>query len=117
MNKKIVVVEDDRDILEIISQLLQDEGYDVTSYNNGDVIDLIKNNKPDLILCDNWLPSHRGNEICKQLKADPDTSNIPFILISTSMHLADIAHACGADSYMQKPFNIKEVTSIVKSYL
>ncbi|MXV52574.1 response regulator [Pedobacter sp. HMF7647] len=114
--KKIMIIEDDKDILEILEHILSGQDYQVFAFSTGQQIDKIREITPDLILCDNWLPGTRGTELCKQLKAS-DLANIPFILISTSMSLTEEAIDCGADSYIQKPFNIKEVISIVATYL
>jgi len=117
MDKKILIIEDDEDILEIVSCILEEEGYAITILTHGDVIDEIRANLPDLILCDIWLPKRKGTEICKILKSDPLTAHIPFIVISTVMNLPQIASKCGADAYIEKPFQIKELVNIVKTYL
>lgn len=117
MSSKIMIIEDDNDILEILSGLFSDEGYEVKAVTNGDMLDEIKAYRPDLVLCDIWLPKLKGTELCRQMKADDATKNIPFILSSTSMNIENLAIQCGADSWIEKPFNIKEVTHIVKAYL
>lgn len=117
MSKKILIIEDDEDIVDIMSVILKEEGYKVNILTHGDVIDDIKADIPDLILCDIWLPKRKGTEICKILKADPDTAHIPFIVISTAMNLPQIARKCGADGYIEKPFQIRELVDIVKTYL
>jgi CheY-like chemotaxis protein len=117
MSKKILVIEDDEDILDILTGILNEEGYKVTALTHGDVADDIKADPPDLIICDIWLPKQKGTELCKILKADPKTKEIPFIVISTAMNLPQIAMKCGADGYIEKPFQIKELVDIVKTYL
>ena len=117
MSKKILIIEDDQDILDILSCVLNAEGYTIRTLIHGDVIDEINADLPDLILCDIWLPKRKGTEICKILKSDPNTSHIPFIVISTAMNLPQIAGKCGADTYIEKPFQIKELVNIVKTYL
>jgi DNA-binding response OmpR family regulator len=112
-----MIIEDDKDILGILSKLFSDEGYEVEVSERGDVFDAIKSLQPHLVLCDIWLPKLKGTELCKQLKSDESTRNIPFILSSTSMNIEHLAIQCGADSWLEKPFNIKEVTHIVKAYL
>ncbi len=117
MSKKIMVIEDDKDILEILTRLFEGEGYAVIPSMSGDVEELIVSEHPDLVLCDIWLPKLKGTELCKRIKAEPKTRDIPFILSSTSMNLPQLAHESGADSYLEKPFNIREVIHIVKAYL
>ena len=117
MSKKILIIEDDEDILNILSFILKEQGYIITALTHGDVIDKIRADLPDLILCDIWLPKRKGTEICKILKSDPLTAHIPFIVISTVMNLPQIAMKCGADAYIEKPFQIKEMVNIVKTYL
>ncbi|MXV16062.1 response regulator transcription factor [Hufsiella ginkgonis] len=117
MSSKLMIIEDDHDILSILSRIFEDEGYEVKISTNGDVEEVIRNYQPDLVLCDIWLPKKKGTELCRSLKADESTRTIPFILSSTSMNLPKLAHECGADSYIEKPFNIKEVLNIVKAYL
>ena len=73
MAKKIIIIEDDQDILEILAFILKEEGYDVSTISDGNEIDSIASSAPDLIICDIWLPNRKGTEICKILKADPAT--------------------------------------------
>lgn len=117
MRKRILIIEDDEDILEILAFILQEEGYDVSTLKDGGAIDSIAGDVPDLIICDIWLPHRKGTEICKILKADPVTADVPFILISTTMNLPQIARNCGADAHVEKPFHIQEMVNIVKAYL
>jgi two-component system response regulator VicR len=117
MSKKILIIEDDPDILDVLSHILREEGYQVSSLSDGKDIEQIAADKPDLIICDIWLPFRKGTEICKILKADPETSRIPFILISTTMNLPQIARKCNADGYVEKPFHIQEMINVVKTYL
>lgn len=117
MKKKILIIEDDKDILEILMHILLHEGYDVESSRDGNVVHQIKDIKPDLILCDIWIPHFKGTDICTTLKNDELTKTIPFILISTSMKLPQLAMASGADNYIQKPFQVKEVITLVKEYI
>jgi CheY-like chemotaxis protein len=117
MSKRILIIEDDEDILEILSFILKEEGYEVSGLTDGNAIDSIGNTLPDLIICDIWLPNRKGTEICKALKANPETAKIPFILISTTMNLPEIARKCGADAHVEKPFHIQEMVNIAKEYL
>ena len=117
MKKKILVIEDDDDIQDILTLILIDEGYEVVSSRDGKIVEDIKIIMPDLVLCDIWIPTVKGSDICRIVKGDEATKHIPFILISTSIKLSDLAFDCGADDYIQKPFQIKEVTTLLKAYL
>ncbi|WP_069657932.1 response regulator [Arcticibacter eurypsychrophilus] len=117
MKKKILVIEDDIDIQDILTLLLTEEGYEVVSSRDGKIVEEIKAIMPDLVLCDIWVPTVKGSEICKIIKSDEATKHIPFILISTSIKLSNLAFECGADDYIQKPFHIKEVTTLLKAYI
>lgn len=117
MKKKILVIEDDKDILEILTHILLHEGYEIESSRDGNAVHKVKEIKPDLILCDIWVPHFKGTDICVMLKSEAATKTIPFILISTSMKLPQLAMECGADNYIQKPFQVKEVITLVKEYI
>ena len=117
MKKKILVIEDDEDIQDILTLILKEEGYEVVSSRDGKIVEEIKIIKPDLVLCDIWVPTVKGSEICRIIKSDEATKHIPFILISTSIKLSNLAFECGADDYIQKPFQIKEVTTLLKAYI
>ncbi len=117
MSKKILIIEDDEDILEMLCYLLQDAGYELITSKDGKIVSDIKTIKPDLIICDVWVPSLKGTELCKKVKADTETKDVPFILISTAMNLPKLAMQCGADTYIQKPFQLNEMLATVESYM
>jgi two-component system phosphate regulon response regulator PhoB len=80
------------------------------------VLSAIDNIYPSLILIDNWLDYASGAEICKQLKTNMDTKNIPVILMSACMGLKKIAEDCKADGYLEKPFEIEDLSETVKYF-
>lgn len=114
---KILVIEDNKDILEVLNLILIDDGYDVVSCANGSAISNLKNIKPALILMDELLPAVKGSELCISIKANEDFNHIPVVLVSASHGLEHIAERCGADAYIEKPFDIEKLTSVIKSLL
>jgi two-component system phosphate regulon response regulator PhoB len=108
LSKRVLVVEDDRDILELITHNLEREGYEVTGATTGeDGVDAARSGKPDLVLLDLMLPGMDGLEVCRKLKADPDTSHLPVIMVTAKGEEADIVTGLelGADDYVTKPFS------------
>ncbi|RVU00156.1 response regulator [Mucilaginibacter limnophilus] len=120
MAKKVFVIEDDRDIRETIVYVLEEEGYEVLSSENSKLLNSIDTQKPDIILLDNWLSDWKsdanGQQISKQLKTNPATSHIPVIIISAVSNVKEIAEAGQADGYLMKPFDVVELTEIVKRF-
>ncbi|KEQ31156.1 histidine kinase [Pedobacter antarcticus 4BY] len=116
MLKKILAVDDDSDILNIIKFILEDEGYQVTTLDNGmEVQRLIANDRPDLILLDVMLGGMDGREVCKSIKNDSNFSQIPVIMISASHNLQSVVKSPGApDSFLAKPFDMYNLIDLVK---
>jgi DNA-binding response OmpR family regulator len=106
--KKILIVDDSADILEVLTLLFDLEGYEVKTIDNGYVInEAIAEFKPDLILLDVMLGLLDGRMICSELKSSPLTSNIPVIMISASHDLNALSQkSCHADDFVAKPFEI-----------
>lgn len=120
MAKKVFVIEDDRDIRETIVYVLEEEGYEVLASENSKLLNSIDTQKPDIILLDNWLSDWKsdanGQQISKELKSNPATSHIPVIIISAVSNVKEIAEAGLADGYLMKPFDVTELTNIVKRF-
>lgn len=118
--RKIVVIEDEPDILEVIEYNLEREGFAVSSANNGDDgLKVILREAPELVLLDLLLPGLDGIEICRKLKVDPMTQGIPIIMVSAKGEESDIVLGLGvgADDYITKPFRPKELIARVKAVL
>lgn len=115
---KILVVEDDIDILSVISMSLKDEGYEVEGTLNGDeTITRTEKFKPDLVIMDIYLSGTNGKEICKKLKTGQKTKNIPVILISAGTQLRSTVKECGADGFLSKPFDNADLLYGVNNFL
>ena len=121
MNRnKIVVIEDEPDIVEVVSYNLKLEGYNVMSVDRGDEgINLIRNQLPSLVILDLMLPGMDGLSVCQQLKSDPLVRDIPVIIISAKGEESDIVIGLelGADDYLTKPFSPRELLARVKAVL
>jgi len=117
MKKKVVVIEDDEAINDILTIMLTNQGYEVSSLNVGDYYSQRSELKPDLFLIDRNLPGVDGISICRQLKSQPDTNNIPVIVISASPGFMTPAIAAGADACIEKPFSRQELFSTIHKYL
>jgi len=118
MKEKILVVDDEKDILDLIEYNLSNNGYIVSTATNGELaLDLIKKNNYDLIILDIMLPGKDGLDICKIIKADNEKSNIPVIMVTAKTEEIDriAGFEIGADHYVTKPFSPRELLAIVKS--
>jgi len=118
--KRIAVVEDDPDILEILSYNLQREGYVVDAYQRGDsALAGIPKNPPHLVLLDLMLPGVSGLEICRELKRNQLTAGVPIIMLTARSEETDriVGLELGADDYVSKPFNTREVVLRINAVL
>ena len=119
-SRNILVVEDDLDIRELISFNLVNEGHQVLEANDGEVgIDKARNNNPDLILLDLMLPGIQGLDVCRIIKSDQETKEIPIIMVTALGQEEDIVKGLetGADDYITKPFSIKVLIARVNAVL
>ena len=116
MNKRIVVIEDNKEILDLIEEILTDEGYRVVAFNHYESVDAIMDFSPELILLDVRLSDGYGHLLCEDLKSNPKTNKIPVILVSAADNLEKIAHEAGADSFLSKPFSVESLVKVVKHY-
>jgi phosphate regulon transcriptional regulator PhoB len=119
-HEKIVIIEDESDILEVISYNLKREGYEVLESQDGeDGLLQIERHAPDLVVLDLMLPTIDGIEICRKLKTDPVTRAIPVIIVTAKGEESDIVLGLGvgADDYITKPFSPKELVARVKAVL
>lgn len=117
MNKKILVADDDPSILEALQMLLEDEGYNVETSNNGASLIKAREEYPDLILLDIWMSGMDGRDICRQLKNNDITKNIPVILVSANKDTEQIAKDAGADGFIAKPFEMEDLLAKVKEHV
>jgi two-component system phosphate regulon response regulator PhoB len=120
MAKKILVIEDDRDIRETITYALEESMFEVVASEDSKILQSIDKIKPDLILLDNWLTDWKsdanGQQISKELKTNPDTKHIPIIIVSAVSNIQEIADAGKADGFLRKPFDLNDLIAVVNKH-
>jgi DNA-binding response OmpR family regulator len=114
---KIFVADDDEDILDIISMILQTAQYDVQASTNAYDIFESTDNLPDLILLDIWMSGLDGREVCRKLKSSPLTKEIPLFFISANSGIEEITRECQADGFIAKPFEMDYLLTRVKNVM
>jgi len=116
---KVLVVDDNEDILSVISMILDLEGFEVKCCTDGHGIsETISAFSPDVILLDIMLGDMDGREVCRELKSNPKTGNIPIIMISASHNLFENkANDCQADDFIAKPFDIDNLAQKVRQQI
>lgn len=112
--KKIIVVENDADTLDLMNLVLEDSGYEVIRFSKTTTPEELKTHNPNLIILDHFLDDGYGGDLCLQIKNDPSTMHIPVILYSASPGLEKIAQKSRADAYIEKPFDIVDLENMVK---
>jgi CheY-like chemotaxis protein len=121
MAKKILVIEDDKDIRDTIVYILEEDGYEVLSSGDSKILKKVIEHNPNLILMDNWLTEWKsdanGQQLSKELKTAPETKHIPVIIISAVSNIKEIAEEGLADSYLKKPFDMAELLELVKKFV
>src|SRR5476651_2896400 len=121
MAKKILVIEDDKDIRDALVLILEEDNYEVISSGDSKILKTVTEIKPSLVLMDNWLTEWKsdanGQQLSKQLKTNPETNHIPIIIISAVSNIKEIAEEGLADSYLKKPFDMTELVDMVKKYI
>jgi two-component system alkaline phosphatase synthesis response regulator PhoP len=120
VKKSILVVDDERDIVDLISYNMKKEGYDVLfAFNGEEAVSQAQHHQPDLIILDIMMPVLDGYDACKRLKADPRTSPIPVIFLTARSGEADevIGLELGADDFVQKPISPRKLVARVKAVI
>ncbi|MGE5629302.1 MAG: response regulator [Solirubrobacterales bacterium] len=118
--EKILVVEDEAHIRELISFNLKNQGYNIIETDNGmDAIKIIKETNPDLVLLDIMLPGIDGFEVCKEVRRNSEVSDTPIIMLTAKGEEFDrvLGLELGADDYVTKPFGVRELMARVKAVL
>ena len=116
--KKVFVFDDNRDILDLCTFILEDAGYEIkTSETANDIESQVASYMPDIIFMDNWLPDLGGIQATKAIKNNPDLKHIPVIYFSANNDISALADEAGADSYLSKPFDIEALEGIVRKHL
>lgn len=119
-HKKILIVEDEKDILQLVKLYLEKEGFRTVSAMNGmEGLRQVKAEQPDLIILDLMLPEMDGLEVCKRIRLNQDTALLPILMLTAKAEESDtvIGLELGADDYVTKPFSPKALVARVKALL
>jgi two-component system phosphate regulon response regulator PhoB len=120
VRQRIVIIEDEKDILDLVRYNFRKEGFEVESFTHGrNGLDFVRQNSADMLLLDIMLPDLDGMEICKQLRSDERLKNIPIIFLTAKGEEVDrvVGLEIGADDYVVKPFSPRELVARVKAVL
>jgi DNA-binding response OmpR family regulator len=120
MNKKILIADDEQNIVISLEFLMKREGFDVVVANDGEeAIRRIRADQPDLVLLDVMMPKKSGFEVCQEVKADPALGGVRILMLTAKGRDTEVAKglALGADAYMTKPFSTRELVDKVRGML
>ena len=117
-SKKVFIFDDNLEILELCTEILNDIGFEVrTSPTTNNIKEQVKEFSPNLIFMDNWLPDISGIEATRLIKADEDLKSIPVIYFSANSNISELAAEAGADDFIAKPFDINHFEEIVLKHI
>jgi len=120
VTKKILVVDDEKGIVDLITYNLEKEGFaTIRAYDGETALELVKTKKPALIILDLLLPGIGGLEVCKFLRKNTETENLPIIMLTAKGEQIDkiLGLEMGADDYITKPFNVRELIARVRAVM
>ncbi len=116
--KKILIVDDNLDVLDIIKTMLEMKGYKVYILSDGSkVIESIKKNSPNLILLDVYLAGYNGIDICVDIKSRPQFKNIPLVMMSAHSNLEVMMQNCKAEAFIAKPYDSDHLLAVIEAQL
>ena len=120
MNKKVLIADDEQNIVISLEFLMKREGFEVVVANDGEeAIRRIRAHQPDLVLLDVMMPKKSGFEVCQEVKSDPALGGVRILMLTAKGRDTEVAKglALGADAYMTKPFSTRELVDKVRSML
>jgi two-component system alkaline phosphatase synthesis response regulator PhoP len=118
VTKKVFVFDDNEDILDLCTFILEDAGYEIKTSQNAVNIEIqVAEYMPDIIFMDNWLPDLGGIQATRAIKNHPDLKHIPVVYFSANNDISNLADEAGADCYLSKPFDISALEEIVRKHL
>jgi DNA-binding response OmpR family regulator len=120
MSKKILIADDEQNIVISLEFLMKREGFEVSIANDGEeAVSMIRAQRPDLVLLDVMMPKKSGFEVCQEIKADPALQAVRILMLTAKGRDTEVTKglALGADAYMTKPFSTKELVERVRSML
>jgi len=116
--KKIIIFDDDEDILSICSYILEEQGWEVHTFTDcNDITEKVAAISPDVILMDNWIPDAGGIIATQTLKKEEALKNIPVVYFSANSDIQLLADHAGAESYLAKPFDLEELERVINAVL
>ncbi|MFC4163841.1 PleD family two-component system response regulator [Epilithonimonas zeae] len=116
--KKILIFDDDTTLLELISIIFEDGGYEVDiSQTSHNILEKVSEFYPDIILMDNWIPNIGGIEATKLLKSQEEFKHIPVIYVTANNDIESLAESAQADDFVAKPFDLEDLEQKVAKYL
>jgi len=116
--KKILILDDNEDILEMIQEAMLSEGYEAVSIAaTDDIIQSLQDSGADMLLIDYLLPGVNGGDLCHQVKSHPATAHLPVIMLSAYPRVLNSLGNYGSDAFIAKPFSLEELTDTVKALL
>ena len=118
IKKKILIIDDEKDILETTESWLKRSGHIVLTAMDGEkAIEVLKTEKPDLIIVDMGMPVMSGYAFYQEIKGMPGCQDIPVIIATARIEMRDVLEAEGASAFLSKPFSLKELSAQIKSLL
>ena len=116
--KKIIIFDDDEDILSVCTYVLEEQGWDVHVFTDcNQIIDKVRSVMPDVILMDNWIPDTGGIIATQTLKSNDALKNIPVVYFSSNSDIQLLAKQAGAEAYIAKPFDLEDMERIIDGVL
>jgi DNA-binding response OmpR family regulator len=115
--KKVLIIEDDDDILELVSFILAENGFETITSKHKISVDKVLEIAPQLILLDYYLPTGLGDSFCLELKNNPASKHLPIVMFSSANGLKEIAEGNCADAYILKPFDLYDFLTTVNKYI
>ena len=120
MDKKVLIADDEQNIVISLEFLMKREGYQVEVANDGEeAVRRIRASRPDLVLLDVMMPKKSGFEVCQEIRSDPEMAGIRILMLTAKGRDTEVAKglALGADAYMTKPFSTRELVDKVRALL
>ena len=116
--RKIIIFDDDEDILSICSYILEEQGWDVYTFTDcNNIAEKVSGISPDVILMDNWIPDTGGIVATQTLKSEDALKDIPVVYFSANSDIQQLATHAGAESYIAKPFDLEELGRVIDKAL
>jgi two-component system, OmpR family, alkaline phosphatase synthesis response regulator PhoP len=120
MARRILIADDEENIVISLEFLMKREGFEVLIAKDGEeAVEMIRSERPDLVLLDVMMPKKSGFEVCQEVKSDPSLKSVRILMLTAKGRETEVAKglALGADSYVTKPFSTKELVERVRSML